>query len=346
MMDISNLATPPPEYEPDALHLPPLIPGDTLDDWQQRREELLQVWLDFLGSGPDRVPLEMEVHGEETIGEVSRMLVSYQVEDGCRVEAFLLRPETDETVPGVVVFHPTHHRTIMGPAGISDYPAKQFGKNLAENGYAVVCPRNYLFDYRDMMAKGRSQYVEIVDRLFELWPDWTGMGKMLWDGMRAVDYLQALPAVDSQRIGCIGHSLGAKEVLYLMAFDERVQAGISSEGGLGISFSNWADRWYLGPEIEQRDDLAHHQLLALTAPRALLVLGGGLEPSDRSEGISPGADPLEDWNYMEAARPVYELYDRSRNLGLLLHNKGHFVPPEAEAVIVPWMDHFLKEEAV
>jgi dienelactone hydrolase len=57
------------------------------------------------------------------------------------------------------------------------------------------------------------------------------MAKMLYDAMVAVDILAALPEVDPKRLCSVGHSLGAKEVLYLAAFDERIRATVSSEGG-------------------------------------------------------------------------------------------------------------------
>ena len=57
------------------------------------------------------------------------------------------------------------------------------------------------------------------------------MAKMLYDAMRAVDVLESLPYVDKQRLASVGHSLGAKETLYLAAFDERIKAAVASEGG-------------------------------------------------------------------------------------------------------------------
>ena len=74
---------------------------------------------------------------------------------------------------------------------------------------------------------------------------------MLYDASRAVDLLVAIEDVDPHRIGAIGHSLGAKEVLYLAAFDERVRAVVSSEGGIGLSYSNWDAPWYLGEAIQR-----------------------------------------------------------------------------------------------
>ena len=93
-----------------------------------------------------------------------------------------------------------------------------------------------------------------------------GMAKMLHDALVAVDILIAQPEVDAGRIGSAGHSVGAKEVLYLAAFDERVKATVSSEGGIGTKFSNWDAAWYLGPTIKE-PTFTHeqHELLALAA---------------------------------------------------------------------------------
>jgi dienelactone hydrolase len=341
MVDPQALSTPPPEYEAEAIELPPLEIGPTLEHWQVQRRQVLETWLDYLGQGPEVVPLEPEVQEEQDLGEVTRSLVSYQVEEGCRVEAYLIRPKAEGPHPGVVVYHPTTNDTILQPAGLAPPPEKHFGLKLAQRGYVTLSPRNYLWEYmglprRDSPAEER---MKIVEKLFERSPQWTGMGKMVWDGLRAVDYLLTLPGVDPERLGCVGHSLGAKEVIYSLALDERLQAGVSSEGGVGISFSNWDAPWYLGERIHTRPDLDHHQLVALCAPSALLVLGGG-EPGGRSRPHG-GADRLESWNYLEAARPAYALHGASEKLGMLLHHKGHAVPPEAEAALYAWLDRYL-----
>ena len=41
--------------------------------------------------------------------------------------------------------------------------------------------------------------------------------KGIWNHMRAVDLLQSLDEVDNDRIGCIGHSLGGHNTLYVGA---------------------------------------------------------------------------------------------------------------------------------
>jgi cephalosporin-C deacetylase-like acetyl esterase len=54
--------------------------------------------------------------------------------------------------------------------------------------------------------------------------------KGIWNHMRAVDVLQALPEADAARIGCIGHSLGAYNTIFLSAFDKRIRVAVSSAG--------------------------------------------------------------------------------------------------------------------
>lgn len=54
---------------------------------------------------------------------------------------------------------------------------------------------------------------------------------MVWDGMRAIDYLLSRPEVDRQRIGCAGHSGGGTLTLFISALDERVRCAVVNEGG-------------------------------------------------------------------------------------------------------------------
>ena len=65
-----------------------------------------------------------------------------------------------------------------------------------------------------------------------------GMGSLLlgrnaarfeiWDGMRAIDYLQSRPEIDPQRIGCAGNSGGGTQTGYLMALDDRIRCAAPS----------------------------------------------------------------------------------------------------------------------
>ena len=154
---------------------------------------------------------------------------------------------------------------------------------------------------------------------------------MTWDGIRAADYLESLPQVDRDRIGCLGHSLGAKEVLYAAAFDERFKAAVFSEGGIGLDFSNWDAPWYLGPQVRKPEfKHDHHELIALIAPRPFLLLAG-----DSADGEKSAA-------FVEAARPVYALLGMKDNVRMLNHHQDHRYPAEAQAAAGEFLDLHLK----
>jgi len=54
------------------------------------------------------------------------------------------------------------------------------------------------------------------------WP-----GILIWDDMRATDYLLTRPEVDPQRVGCIGLSLGCVRSIYLGALHKAVRAAVA-----------------------------------------------------------------------------------------------------------------------
>ena len=321
---LAEVQTPPPVVPPEAPKLPPLG-VDTLEAWTRRRAELRRLWTAFLGTLRCKPPRPaLTVLAEDRPEGCIRQLVRYETEPGIPVEGYLLRPaKPGGRRPGVVVLHSTVNHTIRQPAGVEGRPEKAFGLKLAQHGIVAFCPMCFLW-------VGEGGYDDKVSAFKQRHPGALGMAKMLWDAQRAVDVLASLPDVDPKRLGAVGHSLGGKETLYLAAFDERIRATVSSEGGIGIPFSNWDAPWYLGDAV--RDPAfprRHHELLALVAPRPFLLLGGD------------SADGARSWPYIAAALPIYRLYGGPPRLGLLNHRKGHAVPPAAERRLYEWLQAYL-----
>ena len=300
----------------------------TLADWRRRRSELEQRWRAVIGqlSLPRTNPPRVEVVDEEHVGDVVRQRIQYFVEPDVRTEAYLLKPRQPRArCPGAVVLHSTTPESIRQPAGLADVAEKHFGLALARRGFVALCPRNFLWpDTTRMAAEDETR------RFHERHPKARGIAKMLFDGQIAVDILAARSDVDPRRIGCIGHSLGAKEALYLAAFDPRITAAVSSEGGIGLTMSNWDAEWYLGDIVRQPGfTREHHELLALAAPRPFLLVGGD------------SADGTASWPWIAAALPVYRLYGTPPRLGLLNHGRGHAVPPDIEPRLLEWLETYV-----
>jgi len=299
--------------------------------WEKKRKEIRAAWMKFLGPMPERrLPVKLEVLSEDRPEKCVRQLVRYECEPGIDVEGYLLRPQKMNAAgkhAGIVGLHQTTKNSIDEIAGVKGPAPMQIGLQLCQRGFVVFCPRCFLW-------QSVSSYREAVENFRRRHPHTLGMHKMLYDAMRGVDVLVSLPEVDPKRIGAVGHSLGAKESLYLAAFDERVQAAVASEGGTGFKSTNWNAPWYLGKGIEAPGfKLNHHQLLALIAPRAFLILAG-----EKGRGA---ADGDRSWPFLEAALPVYKLYGRPARLGIYNHRQGHAIPPQAFRRLAQWLETYL-----
>jgi fermentation-respiration switch protein FrsA (DUF1100 family) len=139
--------------------------------------------------------------------------------------------------------------------------------------------------------------------------------------------------VDGRRIGCLGHSLGGQETLFLSAVDRRIAAGVSSCG-----FSSYRavfDAAILHnlalyvPGILRYGDL--DRVLGLVAPRPFLILAGSGDPLFPLEGVQT------------TVRGARRAYGRARDrLRLEVFPAGHsFAAPMREAAYV-WLDRWLK----
>lgn len=313
--------------EPGATKGRPATARSVLRTWEEERAKLEQAWRSLLGTGPRHAPeLSPQVIEAEGHPAVLRIRLRYQVLTGVWTEAFLIEPLRDAGPrPGVVVFHSTNPAAHEQPAGRADRPWLHLALLLARHGYVVLAPRCFIFEPGDTYA-GHAR------RLLSRWPRWTGMGRMLWDGGRALDLVEKHPRVDRQRLAAVGHSLGAKETLYLAAFDRRVRAAVFSEGGISLKFSNWDAPWYLGDQIRalslERD---HDELLKLIAPRWFLLIGGG------------AADGQKSRPYVERARDVYRKLGVSDRLRLFVHDKGHRLPAEAREAMLRFLAEALGE---
>jgi len=338
---LADVQLPPTNFVPvDNGYFEPLLvapdgsPIVTQSQWETRRADIRARWLDFLGPMPPRPPVGLTILRDDHVNGCRRMLVRYACEPKIAVEGYLLYPDPlgEQKYPAVVVLHSTTPDTIEEVAGGSGRESRAIGLKLAQQGFIVFCPKCFLWhdpalDYDAAVATFQARN-----------PGALGMRKMLNDAQAAVDILASLPQVDPERIGAAGHSLGAKEAFYLAAFDDRVKAAVASEGGIGLGFTNWHDPWYLSRAIHAPDfKLNHHQLLALIAPRAFLILAGESGPPNTSV-----ADGDRTWPFVEAALPVYALYGGPARIGLFNHGQGHTIPPEAFERMSTWLQTYLE----
>lgn len=324
---------------------PTKILSDRLEEWKAESTVRRKRFQTLLGPMPPvgLAPL-VQVLSSEIVEGVERREIRIEVEPDVFMNAYLLIPQSDianEVLrdgkrPGIVALHPTTSSNIDEIAGVQADGPRATGLEFAKSGYVVICPRCYL--WQDV-----TQFQEATERHQKRHPQARGIAKMVFDARRALDVLLDLDVVDGTRVGAFGHSLGAKEVLYLMAADPRVLSGVASEGGVSIPSTNWDAPWYLGkPPRLEGEDWDHQELLSLIAPRDLLILGG-----ERGAGAADGSSSLETLAAAEKAWKLYaapssggakELSENASKPGHLAfwnHGQGHvYQKPQFDATQV------------
>jgi predicted esterase len=314
-----------PAYEDlgEDQHLAPLFPPGvtpTLELWEREREKLRKRWDALLGA-PSFGDFDRTARVVDRFEQPDYEGTVFKQPTGPETRATLLLMEPRRVRlsprPGAVI--PFYHPDPMAGYDLKTHhpkherPVTEFGRHLVQQGYVVVCteafPFNTVPEPKD--NKGFAWWQAGAEKLLRDNPHWTGIAKLAWDTSRALDLLLSRPDMDKERILVMGHSLGGKMAFYTGVLDERVKAIIGSDFGIGWKFTNWDAPWYLGDRIKRPGfTLAHHQLLALHAPRSFLLIGGQ-------------ADRPASWQYIQEAQKVYKLCGKEDAVGFFDHASGH-----------------------
>lgn len=324
----------------------PYLAGQTRKDWTEQRHSILSKMELVMGPFPKekaRPPLDMRVLGSADTTEVSRLKISYASEKGDRTPGYLLKPKRLEgRVPGILCLMPT---TVVGaaePAGLGgkhDLPGRDYALELAERGYVTLAPDYPGLPFPFSTGFGGYRY----DSYRHGYKSQTMKG--IWNHRRAVDLLQSMPEVDPERIGCIGHSLGGHNTLFVGAFDPRIRVLVCSCG-----FTSW--RAYGGGDLSAWAQLVYMPLIALqyhndpsemTFPFSDVLASLAPRPLFINAPLHDAIFPVA--GVREVIKVVRPLYSKRFNAGSRLvvrhpdapHSFPHAVRMEAYQFINKWL---------
>ncbi|MEA3401705.1 MAG: alpha/beta fold hydrolase [Armatimonadota bacterium] len=310
-------------------------PVTSVDEWLVRREHILANMQRVMGQHPGeerRVPLDVEVLEEETGDDWVRRKITYASEPGDRVPAYLLVPDDLEgPAAAMLCLHPTTTIGKAEPAGMGPRVSRQYARELAERGFVTLAP-----DY-----PGYGEYD--IDPYAMGYASATMKG--IWNHQRAIDVLQSLPEVDPERIGAVGHSLGGHNALFVAVFDERVRAVVTSCGFNSFfkymegDLSGWSHKGYMPRIINEYDadpskmPFDFTEVLGAIVPRHVFI---NAPTGDANFELSGVIDCIE------AATPVYELYDAADRLVAVHPECGHDFPPEVREQAWEFLERALR----
>ena len=286
------------------------------------------------GQWPAAGPLSARVLAETQEAGFRRLKVTYQAEPGDEadhsntVSAYLLLPDgvsAEKRAPAICLWHQHNGAWHLGasePAGLAGMPMHHTGAALAREGYVVLCPDALGFGEREKGYKQKGGGLErflflkyVVDGKCLAW-------KHILDMRRAVDFLVSRAEVNSDRIGCYGHSMGSTHTWLVGPWEPRLKAlcgncclptyaGIHREQMLHC-FPNFIPGLY--PHGDTPD------IAALIAPRPLHLNFG------ETDGGSPIADVRRG---IETIRKAYQSMHAEQNFSAFIEPAtGHVLSEE------------------
>ena len=361
-----------------AFGLPPLFASSqppTPEQWAARRAELVRLVEDnWVGRIPEivaefrvvwtKAPIDTVQPGasaEQWVGQV----VAPDGRMGPTIDATVAFPTKAERTPALIDY------TYVWPGGRTP----GFGGPPPPDGVATALAHGFTHvAYRPQMLQtdsGATMEQGVIG--LARWPreqyDWGALRAWAWGASMLREELARDPRIDGKRVSLQGHSRFGKGVLVAAAFEHAfADANVSSSGAGGAKLMrrNFGETWenlaasgefhwftpnamaYAGGNKTIANlPVDAHTLIALRAPRPLLITSGVAEKGDA------WVDPTGMWQAVRAAQAAWALFgaatpidpmpapgtdpDAFYKLGWYQHTEGH----------VPWPGYaeFYEHEA-
>ena len=312
-------------------------PVKTAQDWQRRREEILQDWHGLMGAWPKVIenPRVEVLETKEREEGITQRKVRIEIAPGQTGEGYLLLPKASSKRPAVFV--PYYDPETS--AGLGPKPLRDFAWQLARRGFVTLCIGSPGGDARKPVLSSEAKCQPL-----------SYLGYICANMWQA---LAAQPEVDASRIGIVGHSYGGKWSLFGSCLWDKYACAAWSDPGIVFEETrhsiNYQEPWYLGldPSLTRKPGLVRadsprtgaykvliekghdlQELHALMAPRPFLVSGGAEDPPKR-------------WLSLKHAIAVNQLLGFTDRVSMTNREK-HDPNEESNEAIYRFFEHWLK----
>jgi len=296
------------------------------EGWLDRAARLRQQILVSAGlwPPPPKQPINADIFGKIDRGDHTVEKVCFESHPGFYVTGSLYRPKnTSGKVPAVLSPHGhwlygriENQQLSSGPL-LATHFAKlgfvAFAYDMVGYNDSAAISHSFM-DHRQGFARESLWGVNLL-------------GLQLWNSIRAIDFLETLPEVDAERIGCTGESGGASQTFLLTAVDDRVKVSapvnmISAKMQGGSLCEN-------APNL--RIDTNNMEIGAMMAPRPMLM-----------------ASSTGDWtkNTLKfeypSIRGVYRLFGAEDRLRVIHQDAPHNYNKTNREAVYGWFSHWLQ----
>ncbi|HTN06150.1 alpha/beta hydrolase [Agriterribacter sp.] len=292
----------------------------SLQGWQNRQQYIRKSLQDLIGPFPPKTALNAKT--VRTINKVGYRIehVIYESQPGFFVTSSLYIPAAQKKNKLPSIVYCSGHAN----EGYRSSVYQHVILNLVKKGFIVFAfdpvGQGERLEYFDA-ATGKSTVGGPVDEHSYAGAQAiiTGSSQakyMIWDGIRAVDYLLTRKEVDPQRIGITGRSGGGTQSAYIAALDDRIKAAapecyITSLTRIFQSIGPQDAEQNLGDAVLRGID--HADFLLVRAPKPALM-------------ITTTRDMFSIEGARETAKEVsriYKAYNKEDNFGMVEDDAPH-----------------------
>jgi dienelactone hydrolase len=306
-------------------------------EWKARRPELRRQAAEMLGLDPmpARGDLKAVVTGRIEREDFSVEKICFQSVPGLYVTGDFYLPKGGQRPLPTILYVCGHTNVVVNKIRCGNKAGYQHhGIWLAQNGYACLII--------DTMELGEIEGIHGGTYAHDMWwwnsRGYTPASVETWNGIRALDYLETRPEVDTNRLGITGRSGGGAYSWFVAALDDRVKviapvAGITDlqnyvvdnrvDGHCDCMFFMNTYRW------------DYPLLAALAAPRPLLLVNTDTDNHFPLDGVV---------RTFEKVKEVYEWYGDSTNFGLVIGPGPHKDTQNMQVPVLRWFNVYLKHE--
>ena len=250
------------------------------------------------------------------------------------VPAYFIKPKNSTGRLPVVLFNHSHFGQYkVGKDeflfGRKEMQAPPYALTLARQGYAGLCIDAWAFGKRAV----RDEQDIFKDML---WKGQVMWGMMVYDNLRALDYLETREDVDMKRVATMGMSMGSTMSWWLAALDERIKVCVdlccltdfdvlAEENG----FSRHSIYYYV-PDL--RNHFTTAKINALISPRPHFGLAGRYDPLTPMKGLDIINNHLTDTYKIDGAPDAWQLK---------IYDVGHIETEEMRRDILAFLKKWL-----
>lgn len=296
---------------------------------EARRQELYQL----LGDLPSHQPISSKLVAAEEREHYILEKLLLDLNGLEKVPAYFVRPKEKRPYPAVLFNHSHGGNYQLGKDELLNgnvyLQHPPYAEQLTRMGYSALCIDTWGFGER----RGRTES-EIFKHF--LWTGRVMWGMMVYDNLRALDYLVSREDVLADRVGTLGISMGSTMAWWTAALDTRIKicidiccltdfdALVDSRGldGHGL--------YYYVPSLMKHFTAA--EINALIAPRAHLSLAGNYDKLTPPGGLSRIDDQL---------KKIYSEEGVPDNWRLLRYDVGHLETADMREEIVTFIKNRL-----